>query len=97
MFLVSPSLVLAIVVASIYAVLFNLLRNGSPRDLIFYLTAAWVGFGLGQVAGWLMSLNWLMIGALHVPEGTLLCWGLLFLMSWLRMPGNGRAQTTASS
>ena len=97
MFLISPSLILAIVIASIYAVLFNLWRDGGPRDLLFYLAAAWVGFGLGQFAGWLLSLDWPMIGALHVLEGTLLCWGLLFLVNWLRLPDKDRAQTTASS
>jgi hypothetical protein len=96
-FLIPPSLILAIVIASIYAVLFNLWRDGGPRDLLFHLAAAWVGFGLGQIAGWLVSLNWLMIGALHVLEGTLLCWALLFLANWLRLPGEGRAHTTASS
>jgi hypothetical protein len=96
-FLISPSLILALVIASIYAVLYNLWRGGAPRELLFYLVAAWVGFGLGQIAGWLISLNWLMIGRVHVLEGTLLCWGLLFLVNWLRIPDKERAQTTASN
>jgi hypothetical protein len=84
--LVPPALVLAIVIASIYAALFNLWRNGTPRDLLFYLVAAWVGFGLGQIAGGLLHLDWGMIGSLHPIEGSLLCWLTLFLMNWLRMP-----------
>lgn len=86
MFLISPSLILAASIASIYAVLYNLWRGGALRDLVFYLLAAWVGFGLGQFAGWLIGLNWLMIGSLHILEGTLLSWGLLFLVNWLRIP-----------
>jgi hypothetical protein len=87
MFLISPPFILGIVIASIYAALFNLWRNGTPRDLLLYLIAAWVGFGLGQVVGWLLPINWAMIGSLHPIEGTIFCWLTLFLMNWLRMPG----------
>ena len=72
MFPIPPPIVLAIVIASIYAALFNLWRNGTPRDLLFYLIAAWVGFGLGQAAGWLLHLNWAMIGSLYPVEAEIL-------------------------
>jgi hypothetical protein len=84
--LISPALVLSALVAGAYAAVFNLWRNGSPRDLAFYLVAAWAGFALGQAAGWLIGLDWGMIGSVHMIEGTLFAWLLLFLMSWLRMP-----------
>lgn len=96
MFLISPPVILAVSIASIYAVLYNLWRGGALRNLSFYVVAAWVGFGLGQFAGWLVGLNWLTIGPLHILEGTLLSWGLLFLVNWLRLPDQARAQTTAS-
>jgi hypothetical protein len=86
MSLIPPPLILATVIASIYAALFNLWRDGTPRDLAFYLIAAWVGFGLGQVAGWLLGLDWVKIGALYPIEGTLFCWFMLFVMNWVRMP-----------
>jgi hypothetical protein len=81
-----PSLVLSIVIASIYAALYNLWRNGSPRDLLFCLVAAWAGFALGQAGGWLIGLEWGMIGRIYMIEGTMFAWMLLFLMNWLRMP-----------
>jgi hypothetical protein len=81
-----PSLVLGIVIASMYAALYNLWRNGSPRDLLFCLVAAWAGFALGQAGGWLIGLEWGMIGRIYMIEGTMFAWMLLFLMNWLRMP-----------
>jgi hypothetical protein len=81
-----PSLVLSIVIASMYAALYNLWRNGSPRDLFFCLVAAWAGFALGQAGGWLIGLEWGMIGGIYMIEGTTFAWMLLFLMNWLRMP-----------
>jgi hypothetical protein len=83
---VPPQLILAVVIASIYAALYNLLRNGTLRDLLFCLVAAWVGFGLGQIGGLLLGMNWLMVGSLYLLEGTILSWLMLLLMSWLRMP-----------
>jgi hypothetical protein len=88
---VPPPLVLGVVIASIYAALFNLWRNGTIRDLAFYLVAAWVGFALGQVAGWLIRLNWATIGVLYPIEGTVLCWFTLFVMNWVRMPRERQA------
>ena len=83
---IPPSLVLSFVIASLYAALYNLWRNGSPRDLLFCLIAAWAGFALGQAGGWLIGLKLGMIGTIYMIEGTLLAWLLLFLMNWLRMP-----------
>lgn len=83
---IPPALVLSVVIASLYAALYNLWRNGSPRDLLFCLVAAWAGFALGQAGGWLIGLSWGMIGSIYMIEGTLFAWLLLFLMNWLRMP-----------
>ena len=84
--LIPPALLLSAVIASAYAALYNLWRNGSPRDLFFCLIAAWAGFALGQVSGWLIQLNWGMIGSIYMVEATLFAWLMLFLMNWLRMP-----------
>ena len=84
--LIPPALLLSAVIASAYAALYNLWRNGSPRDLLFCTIAAWAGFALGHVAGWLLQLNWGMIGSVYMVEATLFAWLMLFLMNWLRMP-----------
>jgi hypothetical protein len=89
---ISPALLLAFLVASAYAALYNLWRNGAPRDLGFCLIAAWVGFALGQAVGWLLHLDWGMIGSLYMIEGTVLAWMMLLLMNWLRMPGSEKRQ-----
>lgn len=84
---IPPALLLSALVASAYAALYNLWRNGSPRELGFCLISAWVGFALGQTAGWLLHVDWGMVGSIYMIEGTLLSWAILFLMNWLRMPG----------
>lgn len=89
---IPPFLVLSFVVASLYAALYNLWRNGSPRDLLFCSIAAWAGFALGQAGGWLIGLEWGMIGSIYMIEGTAFAWLLLFLMNWLRMPRRETSQ-----
>jgi len=74
------------VVASIYGALYNLWRNGSPRDLLRRMIAAWVGFAMGQALGMLLPWAWGMIGLVHIIEGTLLCWIALLMADWLRVP-----------
>ena len=48
-----------------------------------YLVAAWAGFAAGQVVGWLAGWEFLMLGQIHMLEGTLGSVVLLFMMSWL--------------
>jgi hypothetical protein len=82
--LLSPPLVLSLVIASAYAAVFNLWQRGSAKDLLFYLLACWLGFGIGELAGDILSLDILMIGQIHVVEGTIGAWLLLVLVKWLR-------------
>ncbi|MBN1583007.1 MAG: hypothetical protein JXA89_20025 [Anaerolineae bacterium] len=91
MFPIAPPILLSLVIASAYAAIFNLWRNGSPRDLAFYLIAGWAGFAIGQAGGWLIHLNWGMIGSVYLIEGTVFCWLLLFLMQWVRMPHDDKS------
>jgi hypothetical protein len=82
----SPGLVLSFTIASLYAALHNMWRNGTPRDLLQCLVAAWTGFAVGQAGGLLIGLQRGMIGTVYMVEGTLFAWLMLFLMNWLRMP-----------
>jgi len=82
--LLSPPLVLSLIIASAYAAFFNLWQKGSTKDLLLYLVACWLGFGIGELAGDLLNLDILMIGAIHVLEGTIGALVLLFLAKWLK-------------
>jgi hypothetical protein len=83
-----PALLLSLLVASVYAALYNLWRNGSPRELGFCLVVAWAGFAVGQATGSVLQFSWGMVGSLHMAEGTVMAWGTLLLVNWLRLPGS---------
>jgi hypothetical protein len=82
--LLSPPLVLSLIIASAYAAFFNLWQKGSAKDLLLYLVACWLGFGIGELAGDLLGLDVMMIGQIHILEGTVGAWLLLLLVKWLR-------------
>ncbi len=82
--LFSPPLILSLIIASAYAAFFNLWQGGNARDLLIYLAACWLGFAIGELVGDFVGLDILMIGQIHVLEGTVGCLGLLFLAKWLK-------------
>jgi uncharacterized membrane protein YeaQ/YmgE (transglycosylase-associated protein family) len=82
--LLSPSLILSLIIASAYAALFNLWQGGSGKNLLLYLLASWLGFAIGELVAGFFGLGILMIGEVHVVEGTIGAWLLLFLAKWLK-------------
>jgi hypothetical protein len=80
--LFSPPLILSLIIASAYAAIFNLWQGGSARDLLIYLVACWLGFAIGELAGDFLGLDVLMIGQIHVMEGTIGALLLLALAKW---------------
>ena len=83
MALISPGLALSVLIATAYGAAFHLWRGGGFGVLLRYLVAAWAGFAAGQVVGWLAGWEFLMLGQVHMLEGTLGSVLLLFIMSWL--------------
>lgn len=82
--LLSPSLILSLIIASACAALFNLWQGGNAKSLLIYLLASWLGFAIGELAADFSGLDMLMIGEVHVVEGTIGAWLLLFLVKWLK-------------
>lgn len=81
--LITPALALSALVSTIYGAVFHLWRGGGLIPLLRYLAAAWLGFALGQLAAWLGGWRWLMIGQVHILEGTLGSLALLALTEGL--------------
>jgi len=83
MSLISPGLALAVILATTYGAAFHLWRGGGYGMLVRYLLAAWGGFVLGQLVGWLGGWELAMVGQVHVLEGTLGSGVLLVIIHWL--------------
>lgn len=75
----SPPLVLSVALVLGYGSLFHLWQGRTYRDLIIYIVAAGLGFGLGQVVGLLLNSQWFRIGQVHIAEASLLAWFALLI------------------
>ena len=81
--LFSPALALSLVLASLYAVLFHLVWGKRTREIPRYWLVALIGFGVGQGVAGLLRTRALMIGDVHVAEGSILSWLALIAARWL--------------
>jgi hypothetical protein len=82
--LLPPSLVLSTVLAVLLGTLWFVWRGRTLRDWIIDVLAALLGFGLGQLAGWLLGLGLPTIGEVRVVEGSLFAVLALWLTQRLR-------------
>jgi hypothetical protein len=81
----TPALILSLVLASIYAVVFYAIFGHRLRDLLFFLLAAVVGFASGHIVGVFWGFIPWTIGQVHVIEATVVALLFLFLARWLRL------------
>jgi hypothetical protein len=76
-----PALLLSGLISTAYGALFHLWRGGDVRRLALFLVAAWIGFGLGQLAGALIGWNGAMLGDVHFAEATVGSWLALLVVN----------------
>ena len=74
----APALLLSLILASFYGVLFYLWQGRKLRDMLFFWLAALVGFASGHIVGALWGFVPWTIGQVHVIEATIMA--VLFLM-----------------
>lgn len=73
-----PLLTLSLVIATLYAALFHLLRGRTLQELLIYWVAAVAGFACGQLVASALSWPDIRIGELHLVAASLASW--LFLV-----------------
>lgn len=80
-----PYLLLALLLGAIYGTIFHIWQGQTLSDLLLYLISGLLGFGLGQLIGYVFGLNLFPIGSLHVAEATVISWLSLFAAKWLKL------------
>lgn len=66
-----PSLLLAVVIASLYGVLYHLIRGGGLGRLLLFLIFGWAGFALGHLLGVWRDWTFIPVGELNLGLSTL--------------------------
>jgi uncharacterized membrane-anchored protein len=79
-----PSLILSTLLAVLLGTLWFVWRGRKLRDWIIDVLAALLGFGLGQLLGWLLGVGLPTVGEVRVVEGSLFAVLALWLTQRLR-------------
>jgi hypothetical protein len=80
-----PTILIGMLISTLYGVLFHLWRGGSVGRLIFYLFLAWAGFWIGQFLALQLGWTFLSVGSLHLGLASVLCGVFLFAGYWLSL------------
>jgi hypothetical protein len=73
----TPTILLGLILSTLYGALFHLWRGGNAGRLLLYLLLSWIGFWLGQLVGVYLKLDFDILGQLHLVVASLS--SLLFL------------------
>jgi hypothetical protein len=79
----TPSLLLGILLSTLYGAGFHLWRGGNLGRLILYLILSWAGFWIGQMLASSLGWEFLSFGSLHIGPASLLSLTFLSLGYWL--------------
>lgn len=66
-----PTLLLGLVISSIYGAAFHLFLGGNLGRLLLYLILSWIGFWLGHTIGNYFDLAFLSLGTLRLGTATI--------------------------
>ncbi len=80
-----PSIIIGIVISSLYGAVFHLYRGGGLGRLILYLILAWIGFWTGHFAGKRFGLDFFSLGPLNLGMATLGSAVVLIFGYWLSL------------
>ena len=80
-----PSILLGIVISSLYGAVFHIIRGGGLGRLIFYLILAWIGFWLGNMVGNRLGWEFGSYGPLQIFSATIGSAAALALGYWLSL------------
>jgi hypothetical protein len=80
-----PSILIGLLISTLFGAAFHLWRGGSLGRLFLYLILGWVGFWIGHfLAGW-MGWTFVSLGPLHLGMATVTSFVFLLAGYWLSL------------
>jgi uncharacterized membrane protein YeaQ/YmgE (transglycosylase-associated protein family) len=80
-----PTLLLGLILSTLYGALFHLWRGGNAGRLLLYLILSWIGFWLGQLIANYFDFSFDTLGQLHLLFSTLGSLIFLAVGYWLSL------------
>lgn len=83
--MVTPTILLGLVISTLYGALFHLWRGGGAGRFLLYLFLAWGGFWAGHFLGVRFELTFASIGPLRFGMATIMSAVFLGVGHWLSL------------
>ncbi len=80
-----PTLLLGVVISTLYGAVFHLWRGGNIGRLLLYLILGWVGFWIGHLIGNQFGWTFSSVGGLRLGMATLTSILFLGIGHWLSL------------
>lgn len=80
-----PTIILGVVISSLYGSVFHLWRGGNFWRLLLYIFLAWIGFWLGHIIGNQLEWTFGSIGTLRLGMASIGTFVSLLLGYWLSL------------
>ena len=81
----SPMFPVISALATVWAMIFHLVAGKRWTDLILYWFVGLIGFAVGQAMADVLGIRWLLLGQVHLIEGSLGCWVAMLVARWLKV------------
>lgn len=81
----SPVFLVGSSLATLWAAMFHLFWGKRFADLVFSWFIALIGFAVGQAMAEVLNVSWMLVGQVHVVEGTCACWIAMLVARWLKV------------
>lgn len=81
----SPVFLVSSALATLWAAMFHLFVGKKLPELVLYWFIGLVGFFVGQAMAEVLNLSWLLVGQVHILEGTCACWIAMLVARWLKV------------
>jgi hypothetical protein len=78
-----PTIILGIVLSTIYGTAFHFLRGGSLNRLFLFVVLSWLGFWIGHFVGGALGWNFAAAGQINAGMATLGSAVFLVVGEWL--------------
>lgn len=78
-----PSIVLGLIIATLYGTLFHLWRGGGPGKLLLFIILGWVGFWTGNVIANYLAISFFSYGPLKLGIATIGSLIVILVGYWL--------------
>jgi len=80
-----PSIILGLLISTLFGAAFHLWKGGSIGRLVLYLILGWIGFWIGHFIGSLMGWTFWNVGPLHLGSAALFSLAFLGVGHWLSL------------